>query len=93
MRALALIGVLGAFVCGCNQPPAQVATESGIGLQGIACALDVYAVDTAQGKSVTQAVGDAVIQCAKYGVSEAQAAGLFQSHRMAETREHAPSGT
>lgn len=82
------LGMLLRGTTACGATPVQVATDVGIGLQGAACVLNVYATDSAAGKtSFVAIVADAVAQCGQYGITEANATGLLQAHRNAEMKE------
>ena len=76
-----------ATMAGCAQPALQTVTEVGVGLEGIGCVLDVYAVDTSAGMTLVQIIPDAVTKCAQYAVTEGQVSGILAAHRKAELRE------
>jgi hypothetical protein len=83
---LMLVG-LGRALTACNQTPVQVASDVSIGLQGVDCILTTGSADLGKGDSMPATIADVVVQCAKYGITEAQATGVLASHRAAEIRE------
>lgn len=85
---LAAVFVLGILVSGCNgaTPTPQTVTDVTIGLNAAVCVLTTYATDMNAGKGEVDAIADCVIKC---GVSAAQATGLLDAHRKAETLEKA----
>lgn len=85
--AALLVVVVCATGCAANGAPTPTTVQDvTIGLNAAICVIGTYSSDISQGKGEVDAIADCVIKC---GVTAAQASGLLDAHRKAETLEQA----